>query len=129
MRGWGLALAALAVLAGGCRRAPDRPNLVLVTIDTLRADHTTPYGYRHDTTPVLARLAREVVGVEHAVPVPSDHAGDGQRAALGQHAVGIALGTGPAFGQDGLVCFGAHPRTSFSISRAMINCCTSVAPS
>ena len=66
MRGWGLALAALAVLAGGCRRAPDRPNLVLVTVDTLRADHTTPYGYARDTTPVLARLAREGVVVDQA---------------------------------------------------------------
>src|SRR5512145_729404 len=66
MRGWGLALAALAVLAGGCRRAPDRPNLVLVTVDTLRADHTTPYGYGRHTTPVLARLAREGVVVDQA---------------------------------------------------------------
>jgi arylsulfatase A-like enzyme len=66
MRGWGLALAALAALAGGCRRAPDRPNLVLVTVDTLRADHTTPYGYGRDTTPVLARLAREGVVVDQA---------------------------------------------------------------
>jgi arylsulfatase A-like enzyme len=66
MRGWCLALAALALLAAGCRRAPDRPNLVLVTVDTLRADHTTPYGYGRDTTPVLARLAREGVVVEQA---------------------------------------------------------------
>lgn len=61
-----LALAALAVLAGGCRRAQERPNLVLVTVDTLRADHTTPYGYGRDTTPVLARLAREGVVVDQA---------------------------------------------------------------
>jgi arylsulfatase A-like enzyme len=66
MRGWGLALTVLAVLAGGCRRAPNRPNLLLVTVDTLRADHTTPYGYHRDTTPVLARLAREGVVVDQA---------------------------------------------------------------
>jgi arylsulfatase A-like enzyme len=37
-----------------------------VTVDTLRADHTTPYGYGRDTTPVLARLAREGVVVDQA---------------------------------------------------------------
>ena len=62
----GLALAALAFLAGGCRHPEEAPNLVLVTIDTLRADHTTPYGYGRDTTPVLARLAREGVAVDLA---------------------------------------------------------------
>ena len=62
----GLVLAALAVLAGGCRRTPAAPNLVLITVDTLRADHTTPYGYGRETTPVLSRLAREGVVVERA---------------------------------------------------------------
>jgi arylsulfatase A-like enzyme len=62
----GLALCALAVLAGGCGHSEERPNLVLVTVDTLRADHTTPYGYGRDTTPVLARLAREGVAVDRA---------------------------------------------------------------
>ncbi len=36
-----------------------RPNILLVSVDTLRADHTTPYGYTRDTTPVLSKLARE----------------------------------------------------------------------
>src|SRR4029453_5165941 len=62
----GLALAALAVLAGGCGRGRERPNLVLVTVDTLRAAHTTPYGYGRATPPALARLAREGVVVEAA---------------------------------------------------------------
>lgn len=34
------------------------PNILLVSIDTLRADHTTPYGYPRDTTPVLAAMAK-----------------------------------------------------------------------
>jgi len=62
----GRTVAALAVLAAGCRRAEAPANLVLVTVDTLRADHTTPYGYDRETTPVLARLAREGVRVEQA---------------------------------------------------------------
>lgn len=36
-----------------------RPNLVLVTVDTLRADHLTPYGYPRATSPFLAGLATE----------------------------------------------------------------------
>ncbi len=36
-----------------------QPNILLVSVDTLRADHTTPYGYTRDTTPVLAKLSRE----------------------------------------------------------------------
>jgi arylsulfatase A-like enzyme len=34
-------------------------NLILVTIDTLRADHLGCYGYPRDTTPVLDKLAAE----------------------------------------------------------------------
>jgi Sulfatase len=34
-------------------------NLVLITIDTLRADHVGAYGYRPARTPSLDRLARE----------------------------------------------------------------------
>jgi arylsulfatase A-like enzyme len=35
------------------------PSVLLVTIDTLRADHTSAYGYAHPTTPNLDRLGRE----------------------------------------------------------------------
>jgi arylsulfatase A-like enzyme len=33
------------------------PNLVLIVVDTLRADFTTPYGFAQDTSPELARWA------------------------------------------------------------------------
>jgi len=39
--------------------APPRPNLVLVTMDTTRADHLGCYGYERPTTPQLDRLAAE----------------------------------------------------------------------
>jgi arylsulfatase A-like enzyme len=52
--------AALAV-ASCTRPAEPRPDILLVTIDTLRADHTSVYGYPVDTTPNLARLAEEGV--------------------------------------------------------------------
>lgn len=41
-------------------------DIVLITVDALRADHTTPYGYGRNTTPNLAELAREAVRYEHA---------------------------------------------------------------
>ena len=42
-------------------------NVVLVVLDAVRADHTTPYGYGRDTTPVLAALARQGVVFEQAL--------------------------------------------------------------
>jgi arylsulfatase A-like enzyme len=44
--------------------ALDRPNLVLIVVDTLRADWTTPYGSEHDTTPELQRWAERGVVFE-----------------------------------------------------------------
>jgi arylsulfatase A-like enzyme len=44
--------------------ALDRPNLVLILVDTLRADWTTPYGSEHDTTPELQRWAERGVVFE-----------------------------------------------------------------
>ena len=38
-----------------------RPNVVLISIDTLRSDHVGAYGYGHNTTPNLDRLARESI--------------------------------------------------------------------
>jgi arylsulfatase A-like enzyme len=43
-----------------------RPNVVLVTIDTMRADHLSAYGYSRATSPVLEALAREGVLFERA---------------------------------------------------------------
>ena len=39
----------------------DRLNVVLIVVDTLRADHLGCYGYFRDTSPFLDRLAREGV--------------------------------------------------------------------
>ncbi|HEY7509638.1 MAG TPA: sulfatase-like hydrolase/transferase [Vicinamibacteria bacterium] len=47
--------------------AASPPNLLLVTIDTLRADRVGAYGHAAAATPVLDRLAREGVLVEDAV--------------------------------------------------------------
>jgi len=63
-------LVALGLAAGGwsCRNSGDkpRPNLVLVSIDTLRADHLTAYGYERSTSPEISRLASEGILFEQA---------------------------------------------------------------
>jgi arylsulfatase A-like enzyme len=40
-------------------RTPDRPNVVIISIDTLRADHLGCYGYERNTSPVIDKLATE----------------------------------------------------------------------
>jgi choline-sulfatase len=61
-----LVLAAGAAGAAGCSRVPDRPDILLVTIDTLRADHCSAYGYDRPTTPRMDALARRGVHFEVA---------------------------------------------------------------
>jgi arylsulfatase A-like enzyme len=46
--------------------APERPNVVLIVLDTLRADRTSAYGYARPTTPNLAALAARGVLFEEA---------------------------------------------------------------
>ena len=53
-------------------RPPSRQNVLLVTIDAVRADHTSAYGYRRETTPALARLAARATRFEWALtPSPT----------------------------------------------------------
>ena len=61
----------LALVAEGCSGrlggAPQRPNVLLVTIDTCRADHIGCYGYRAAATPTLDGLAARGVRFSTAV--------------------------------------------------------------
>ena len=43
------------------------PVVILYLVDTLRADHTTPYGYPRETTPELAAFAKDSVVFETAI--------------------------------------------------------------
>jgi arylsulfatase A-like enzyme/Tfp pilus assembly protein PilF len=76
--GWTRLVAAavgVCLAAAGCaRHAVERPagdggghNLLLVTLDTVRADRLGAYGYAAAETPVLDRLAREGVRFEQAI--------------------------------------------------------------
>jgi arylsulfatase len=53
---------ALLLLLAGCGRGePDRWNVLLIVVDTLRADRLSLYGYHRPTTPNLEAFAREAV--------------------------------------------------------------------
>jgi arylsulfatase A-like enzyme len=47
--------------------APHSPNVLVIVVDTLRADHLSSYGYAHPTSPNLDRLASEGLLFENAV--------------------------------------------------------------
>jgi arylsulfatase len=52
---------ALMVVVGmvtACQPSPAPPNVILLTIDTLRADHLGVYGYPRDTSPTLDAMGR-----------------------------------------------------------------------
>ncbi len=50
------------------RRVADAgPNLLLVVVEALRADHCSLYGYQRPTTPTLERLAAESLVFDHAI--------------------------------------------------------------
>ncbi len=57
-------LALIGVASGSC--APGDPNVVLVVVDTLRADRLGCYGYETDTSPSIDELARHSHLFEHA---------------------------------------------------------------
>jgi arylsulfatase A-like enzyme len=43
------------------------PNVLIIIVDTLRADHLSPYGYSRDTSPYLAQLAKQGVLFQNAI--------------------------------------------------------------
>ncbi|MCH7872571.1 MAG: sulfatase, partial [Planctomycetes bacterium] len=62
-------------LSAGCDRREEaseaeadkpRPHVILISIDTLRADHLGCYGYARDTSPNIDRLARKSIRFENA---------------------------------------------------------------
>lgn len=47
--------------------ASDAPNVIVIVVDTLRADHLSSYGYERDTSPFMDSFAAEGVRFENAI--------------------------------------------------------------
>jgi arylsulfatase A-like enzyme len=66
------------LLAASCSREPPRMNVVLVTLDTTRADYLGAYGRPGDPTPTIDALAREGtrfdLAISTAAVTPVSHA-------------------------------------------------------
>lgn len=60
---WG----APTIAVGAAGRPQKEPLVIVYLVDTLRADHTTPYGYERDTTPALKAFASEAVLFQTAI--------------------------------------------------------------
>lgn len=76
--GIGLACACLWGCGSQGRRSSDKLNLLLVTLDTTRADHMSCYGYPVETSPHFDALARDGVqfnmAIAQAAVTPVSHA-------------------------------------------------------
>jgi arylsulfatase A-like enzyme len=102
-----LTLLFAAICSSGCTNADknSRPNILLITLDTTRADHLGMYGYERNTSPELDRLAAESVVYVNAISTAST--------TLPAHA---ALFTGKFTSSHGAQ---ASPTGSFSLSQGL----------
>jgi arylsulfatase A-like enzyme len=70
----GLGLFCLLLLLAGCSKQPtnqEKPPIILIVLDTLRADHLGAYGYSRPTSPELDAFAASATLYEYAMsPAP-----------------------------------------------------------
>ena len=57
----------------GCGELRQKPNVVVLLVDTLRADHLKCYGYHRDTAPFLEGLARRGAVFTPVFTLPRDY--------------------------------------------------------
>lgn len=97
---------ALLIVTGvcSCRRPPgsEPVNIVLISIDSLRADHVHSYGYARETTPHLDRLAGEGALFENVVAESSWTLPTHMTMFTGlpSHAHGVEYSSGPRLDPD-----------------------------
>lgn len=69
----------IAAVLAGCERRPEqekqpsgpRPNIILITVESIRADHVGCYGYERATTPAFDALSAQAVTFDNAYSVTS----------------------------------------------------------
>ena len=94
MSGLVFGLALIGMGTGSC--AAGDPNVVLVVVDTLRADRLGCYGYETDTSPAIDELARARQSATHGLRRWCRRAAAGERRSNRRLDVG-----GPAEPHDG----------------------------
>ena len=62
-----LAACSTLLLSQVSAAAPSKPNVILITIDTVRADHLGCYGYKEIQTPTIDGLARDGIVFDRAI--------------------------------------------------------------
>ncbi|HVG23480.1 MAG TPA: sulfatase [Thermoanaerobaculia bacterium] len=63
-------LGAVFLVSAAPARAPRRPTIVLISVDTLRADHLSTYGYPRRTSPQIDAIASRGLVFRAVVPQP-----------------------------------------------------------
>ncbi len=56
----------VAIASFGCTKAPPAESVILIVIDTLRADHLSTYGYERETSPCIDRYSQHGAVFENA---------------------------------------------------------------
>jgi arylsulfatase len=92
-----IALAGLLACVAGCGRTAGPPDVLLVVVDTLRADHLGVYGFPLPTSPNVDRFAAGAVVFERALAASSNtvpsHASLMTSRFVREHSVGWINGT------------------------------------
>jgi len=91
------AIAALLLLGCGAPPGAGAPSVLLITVDTLRADHLGAYGFESDTSPHLDALAAQSALFERAIAASSRtapaHASIMTSRWVREHSIGHANGS------------------------------------
>ena len=98
-----------------------RPNLVLITLDTVRADHLSCYGYEGQQTPAIDRIAAEGVLFDAAVgsgtwTLPS-HASLFTGLSVSQHGARYNVAGRDGINYHRINCLGTEPSTLAEVLR------------
>ena len=85
----------LALIFGAAcaQETPDAqgpPNILLISMDTVRADHTSVYGHHNNTTPNLAHIAKDGVIFQQAFSVANESAYSHAALFTGRYATELA---------------------------------------
>ncbi len=101
-----LVISAMSLVACDRPATSERPDVVLVVVDTLRADHLRAYGFEYDTSPNFDSLASESVLWERAVAASSltapSHASMMTSRFVRGHSIGSRNGSSRLVGRDTL---------------------------